>query len=243
MVDRAEIGTEFQEDYHIYCEHPNPPFVELETEKFGGQLHDHIGGAPGLVWFKNFRNKDLDSKQVHWHENTDSYYADSVDFVSWSGHNTYVDPLIHLHFFNESPSCDIFPLASTNLGDTDAEWVIFDTCYSLWGYTENLKAELLASGRCAHMFLGFDSTARWPYPDNGEYFAQRLEDTTIQQAWFDYCDYRQYKGTKVRVLRPIGPLYDYSDESLAGPGPIQVLRDPIASDDWQIKDHINTIGP
>ena len=235
MVDRAEIGTEFQENYLSYCGHPHPPFSYIPTEKFGGQFHDNIGGEPGLVWYKNFRNKDLDSKQVHWHADTDSYYADAVDFVSWSGHNTYQNSQIHLHFFNDSPSCDIFPRASTNLGDKDADWVIFDTCISLDGWKEDLKDELLTSGRCAHMFLGYGNASYWNYPNCGKFFTERLKETTIQQAWFDYCEETLYEGSKVKVFRPVGPLVNYSDESLAGPGPIEVMRDPIATDDWRIK--------
>ncbi len=238
MVDRAEIGTEFQEDYHIYCEHPNPPFVELATENFGGQLHDSIGGAPGLVWFKNFRNKDLDSKQLHWHEDTDSYYTDSVDFVSWSGHNTYQNFQINLHFFNDSPICDIFPLASTNLGDKDADWVIFDTCHSLYvpsgDIVENLKDDLLTTGRCPHMFLGFANNAHWIHDDCGEYFTDLLEESgSIKQAWFDYCKDRQPPNTKVRVFYAVYCVY----ESLSGPGPIYVRRDPTKDNCWAYQDY------
>jgi PKD repeat protein len=238
MVDRAEIGTEFQEAYHVYCEH-GPPFNEIKTGRFGGQFHDNIGGEPGLVWYKNFKNADLASKQEHWHADSDTPYADSVDIVSWSGHNTVVDSKIHFHFFNDSPNCDIFPRASTNLGDADADWVIFDTCYSLHGLKDVLKADLLTSGRCAHMFLGYGSTSYWEYENCGEYFTQRLKEETIQQAWFDYCDETLFLGSKVKAFR----VSAYAAESLAGSGPIEVMRDPIATDDWKSKAHINTTGP
>jgi hypothetical protein len=244
MVDRAEIGVEWQKAYDPYCSHSDP----ISTYRFGEQLFDNIGGEPNLVWFKNFDCNNLESERSHWEPPDDSTYTDSVDITSWSGHSW---GLTNLHFFTNS-SCINLPRSNIDLGETDAEWIIFDTCWFLDGTPENLKADFLSSNpnaRSAHMFLGFGKRpvdpvmTYWFYPDCGWYFTQRLKETTIKRAWFDYCEYRQFKGCKARVFRPIGPLYDYSDESLAGPGPIQVLRDPIASDDWRIKAYIKTTPP
>lgn len=247
MVDRAEIGVEWQKYYDVYCSHGGLIF----TERFGEQLYCNIGGEPGLLWFKNFDRNNLDSLPSHWKPPGDSVYADSVDITSWSGHSWGIT---NLHFFTNS-SCIDLPRADMDLGDTDAEWVIFDTCWFLDGDANNLKTDLLSSNpnaRSAHMFLGFapinDNPDDWVMTywrdlNCGKIFADLLEDMSIQEAWFEYCDETQYKGCKARVFRPIGPLDDYSGESLAGPGPIEVLRDPIPSDDWKIKDHINTTGP
>lgn len=118
------------------------------------------------------------------------------------------------------------------MGDSDADWVIFDTCRSL--YTEDfndLKNDLLNNvpgGRCAHMFLGFWNTASWEHHYLGKYFADLLKETTIKQAWFDYCKDWQPPGTYVRVFGA-----DYCmDESLTGPGPIEIRRDPTKDSAW-----------
>jgi hypothetical protein len=244
MVDRAEIGVEWQKDYNVYCSH----LGLIPTDKFGEQLFDNIGGEPGLVWYKNFDCNNLESHPSHWKPPFDTLYADAVDMTSWSGHASY-DPI--LHFFTNS-GCISLHRAYIDLGDKDAEWVIFDTCWFLDGSAEQLKTDLLSSNpndRSAHMFLGFAKHGEdpvmtyWKDSDCGEYFAQRLKVRTIQQAWFDYCEETQFKGCKARVFRPIGPLVDYSDESLAGPGPIEVLRDPIASDDWRIHSYLKITPP
>jgi len=123
--------------------------------------------------------------------------------------------------------------SDTNLGDNDADWAIFDTCLSLNASLQDLKNQLLTDGRCAHMFLGFVNSANWDYPDSGWDFAQRLKKTTIKQAWFDYCRYKLRVGTTVRVFGA-----DYCmDESVAGPGPIKVKRDPTSSSTWEYEDY------
>ena len=223
------------------------PATSIPTARFTEKLHDNIGGEPGLVWFKNIKLHDLDSEPSHWNTTNDSAYADSVDMAAWSGHGCGS----WLYFFTDS-DCVWLHRQEIKLGDLDAEWVIFDTCWFLDGTAAQLKADLLSSNpnaRSAHMFLGFAKHGEnpvgtyWVYPDCGEYFANRLEDVSIQQAWFDYCENRQYKGCKARVFRPVGPPVDYSNESLAGPGPILVLRDPIASDDWRIHSHLKITPP
>ena len=229
MVDRAEVGVEWQSAYDT-CSH----LWEIESDRFGDKLYDNIGGDPCLVWYKNFNLSDLDSKASHWNTTEDSDYADSVDIASWSGHCNWLPGPKHAWHFFTSSDCVNLARADIDLGDEDADWLIFDTCYSLWGWKEDLKAELLTSGRCAHMFLGFDSFAHWDDTDCGKYFADRLKRVSIQQAWFEYCDNRQRDGCKVRVFRP--PAYE--NESLAGEGPIEVKRDPTASDDWKIKAHV-----
>jgi hypothetical protein len=235
MVDRAEVGTEWQELYKTYCS-CIPRVWNIATYRFGEQLFYNIGGTPGLEWFKdpNFKNADYYSKWEHWHEDTDSTHADAVDLTSWSGHNNYMGD--GWHFFNEFilfPCLRLLP-DDTNLGDSDADWVIFDTCLSLYASLEDMKNQLLTDGRCAHMFLGFWNTARWQWPDQGEYFADRLDEgKSIKQAWFLYCKDRQWSGTYVRVFYAV----DCNDESLAGPGPIEVRRDPTKDSTWTFENY------
>jgi hypothetical protein len=231
MVDRAEVGTEWQKNYDGNCSFWCYNLWDISTDLFGEQLFDNIGGEPNLVWFKdpNFKNADFNSMLVHWHKYSDDFYADAVDLTSWSGHST-VGKVDGWHFFYENKKCVGLVRSATGLGNADADWAIFDTCNSLYASVEDLKNQLLTDGRCAHMFLGFWNSAGWStWTDQGEYFAKRLKEVSIKQAWFDYCHYRQYPGTYVRVFY----AEDCKDESLAGPGPIEVRRDPTKDSTWK----------
>ncbi|NIP56452.1 MAG: hypothetical protein GWN94_28085, partial [Phycisphaerae bacterium] len=223
-----------------------PPVWNINTNYFGWNLFYYIGGSPGLVWFQdpNFKNSNSFSKREHWHKDTDSTHADAVDLTSWSGHNNYnYQSVPGWHFFRNNKSCIGLVLSDTGLGNTDADWAIFDTCASLYTHDPNdcnsLKNDLLSNvpgGRCAHMFLGFVNTASWSWDDwtdHGEYFAKRLNKVGIKQAWFDYCKYRQPSTTYVRVFY----AEDCKDESLAGPGPIEVRRDPTKDSPWTYEDY------
>jgi hypothetical protein len=244
MVDRAEVGTEWQAAYNLYCA---PHASSIPTDRFGQQLYDSIGGEPGLVWYKNFANADGSSAPGHWDGSSDSAYADSVDLTSWSGHSWGVT---NLHFFL-APGCTNFSRASLDTGDLDAEWVIFDTCWFLDGLKADLQADLLSSNpnaRSAHMFLGFATHGEnpddwvmtyWKDADNGAYFANSLRYMSVKAAWFDYCEAKQYRGCKARAFHVMG----YDDESVSGPGPIALLRDPIPSDDWRIDSYLKTSPP
>ncbi|NIP28028.1 MAG: hypothetical protein GWN55_07400, partial [Phycisphaerae bacterium] len=69
MVDRAEVGTEYQERYGTYCRCvPEPGVPDIASSLFGRQLFDNIGGEPNLVWFKNFCEPDINSLLIHWHK-------------------------------------------------------------------------------------------------------------------------------------------------------------------------------
>jgi hypothetical protein len=234
MVDRAEVGTEWQDDYDPKCT-CTPPLWDLLASNFGYGLFQYIGGEPALVWFKDesFRNADYDSQINHWLADSDSSHADAVDLTSWSGHNHYKFP--GLHFFREGANCIGLVRAATNLGDTDADWVIFDTCTYLNASETTLKADLLNSERCPHLFCGFVDTATWNKPFQGYYFAQYLtkKNMTIKEAWFKYCDNQQEGDTTVAVFGA-----DYCmGESLKGPGPIEVKQDPTSLDTWSLIPH------
>jgi len=235
MVDRAEIGVEYQKMYTQYCPHeqePGVPVPDIPTDRFGLGLFDNMGGEPNLVWFKNFHEPDINSLRTHWHENTDTPFADSVDMTSWGGHCA---GWRGMHFFEEDCSCVNLKLADTRLGNTDADWIIFDTCYSLatngLDDISDLKDDLVSSvtgERCAHLFLGFYGYAHWNESDCGEYFAKRLKEVGIKEAWFDYCQNRQPVGSIVRVFG----AEDSMDDSVAGTGPIEVSRDPTKDSEW-----------
>jgi hypothetical protein len=240
MVDRAEIGVEWQREYATNCECVilGQRLWDAYTDRFGEGLFNNIGGEPNLVWYKNFDCNNFDSKPSHWKPPYDTAYADAVDMASWSGHNNWGFTYRYWHFFIENSACIGFERSETNLGENDPDWVIFDTCRSLYVHSgdivEILKDDLLTSGRCAHMFLGFVNGAHWDHEDNGEHFADLLDEGgSIRQAWFNYCRDRQRSNTIVRVFYAAYCV----NESLSGPGPIYVRRDPTKDNTWAYRDY------
>ena len=210
---------------------------------FGGQLHDFIGGAPGLEWWTNFNRCDLASHASHWSDPGDPDYVGSADLVSWGGHSS---DYWFIHIFKSGLSCDPVDRNQIKPGVRDTEWVIFDTCWLLTGTDEELKGELLPSdptARCPHMFLGSGQGSgimtQWGYGDCGWYFAKQLRDMPVLEAWFEYCEEKQPKYYEARVFRV--PSYD--DESLAGPGPIKIKRDPSCLDGWEAEVRVNQRDP
>jgi len=234
MVDRAEIGVEYQERYVTYCK-CKPEVPDLASHRFGRQLFDNIGGEPNLVWFKNFCEPDINSLLIHWHKYSDDSYVDSVDMTSWSGHCG--SSWRSMHIFKEDYTCNNFILKNTELGNTDAEWIIFDMCYSLttdvFNNYNDLKDDLVSSvsgQRCAHLFLGFHGLSFHTFdPNCGKYFAKRLSEVGIKQAWFDYCKNSQPPSTIVKIFG----AEDCMDDSVAGPGPAIVSRDPTKDSVWK----------
>ncbi|UCE36660.1 MAG: hypothetical protein JSW00_14250, partial [Thermoplasmata archaeon] len=232
MVDRAEVVTEWQHAYSTECE-CDPPASEINTLWFASPLNDNIGGEPGLVWHK-CKLGNYASRREHWYKGSDTMYADANDFASWSGHNGWLFP--GWHFFRQGQDCIGLVPPDIKLGDTDNDWVVFDTCASLNASQAQLETALLNSERCPHLFCGFVNTAYWDFEDAGEYFAQRLKQESIKKAWFNYCKYKQPVGTTVRVFGA-----DYCmDESLLGSGPIEVERDPTSSSTWTYDDFTRT---
>lgn len=234
MVDRAEIGVEWQNKYDEYCGHD---LSHLNSHRFSRGLYDNIGGSPGLEWFKNFKWFDLDSKADHWSADGDSAYADSVDIAAWTGHSTGGD---NLHFFRSFWGCVNLPRADMSFGDKDADWLVFHTCYFLYGSLLDLMEDLLTDGSCPHLFCGFTYPGQPTYlnfEDCGWYFAQRLKQVSIKEAWFDYCQDRQRVGTVARVFG----AYHCMNDSLTGPGPREVSRDPHPSSTlWVTEEHEKT---
>ncbi len=245
MVDRAEMGVEYQDWYTRDGHVPGLPDVPCHA--FGQQLYDNIGGSPFVIWYKNFVNTELDSKKFHWQWEYDEYYADSVDLVSWSGHS-YGGKWAF--YKDNSGNLDLLDIASyeVHLGDTDAEWVIFDTCYSLMTHLsdenpanpsailETLKDWLLnesyydPSIRNAHMFLGFKSPCYTNYvPEDGVTFAQHLKHYDVKTAWKKYVEDTQPASTTGRIFYAVNCQYDGFDLS-GGPG--FAGRDPLYTDTW-----------
>jgi len=225
MVDRCEIGTEYQNDYGTYCPHM---YNDAYSYGFSGELYDDIGpewGDTEVEWFKNFLHGDLESEASNWIAGNDSLITDSVDIVAWTGHATKRQIGGFWHFFTDGAECDLLPREDTNLGDTDADWVIMHTCWSLEGSSSDLLADLVDTDKPARLFCGF-TTLCWIEAGQGCFFAECLETMPIKQAWRSYVTAKQKYDTVGRVYGPS----QCEDDSIGGGGPIWIGRSPTYSD-------------
>ncbi|MHC4545292.1 MAG: DUF6345 domain-containing protein [Planctomycetota bacterium] len=234
MVDRAEIGVEWQMLYEDYTW----GLENIPSYGFSQNLYYAINEKTSISWFKNFNYYNLDSKESHWHYQNDSYYADSVDIAAWGGHGTWNEThgMYAMAFFkNNIPlipePVDELMRSEIDWGDKDADWLIIHTCSFLFGTDEQLK-QLVSSVpgvRCAHLICGFNGIS-WHRVTGGEYFADQLGKQSIKQAWFKYCDEIQPKGEGI-IAKVFGAV-ECMNDSLAGPSPIETSRDPTIESNW-----------
>lgn len=218
MVDRAEVGVEWQRQYSTYDFEIDLPEADDSSEGF----YDNIGTAT-RVWFKNFKNGDLASEKSHWEKSGDSDYADSVDFAWWYGHTAAV---LMEFFVDKVPGTkeplDILLANFIDWGDQDMEWVVVNACSFLNADDSILK--VMADG--VHLICSYKTDSL--DENDGQYFADLCDSSyTIKNAWFKTCDEYQRSGTIARVFGA-----DYcAAESIMSPatGPVFVTRDPTAS--------------
>ena len=212
------------------------PTLNCSDECAGG-FYSNLGTTT-QVWFRNFNNGDLLSKEDHWDSAGDSSVADSVDFAFWCGHGTAESETPRaLRFFvdlvaGEKQAPGKLEWTEVDWGDTDLDWVVLNTCRFLKGNDTELKQ--MASG--VHLICGY-TTDMTIYCNAGDYFADRLDDSgkTIKQAWFDQADEYQAEEDK-NTARVFGASTCMSD-SLGSTGPIQISRDPTSSSTYTHADH------
>ena len=129
---------------------------------------------------------------------TDQIYADNVDIVFFSGHGSTGGP-----FFGVTGHDDgVAKPTEMQLGDRQAEWIVFDACsvlaydggvvFTRWGWP-------VFKG--LHYMLGFHNTAH-DSGDRGKKFAEYLNDGwTIRAAWIRACEDTEGSGTSWAYLR------------------------------------------
>ena len=174
---------------------------------------------------------------MHWGAAVDWGYADSVDFAVWCGHGTTeTETPRALRFFVDWDPFgmkmlpDKLTWSEVDWGDQDMEWVVLNTCRFLKGTNAELQA--MASG--VHLILGY-ATNMTVYCAAGAYFADRVDSTSIKQAWWDQYDAYQKKEHEnvARVFGASGGI----DEDISGNGPVEVCRDPTPSSTYTHEDH------
>jgi hypothetical protein len=218
MVDRAEVGVEWQSAYGTYDIYPTLNY----SDECAGGFYNNLGTTT-QVWFPNFNNGDLFSKEDHWDSAGDSSRADSVDFAFWCGHGTAESETPRaLRFFvdlveGEKQAPDKLEWTEVDWGDTDLEWVVLNTCRFLNGNDTELKQ--MASG--VHLICGY-RTDMTIYNVAGQYFADKLKTMNIKAAWHKQCWKYQPNNNTSRVFGVTTCMGDY----IAPTGPIPISRDP-----------------
>jgi len=232
MVDRAEVGVEWQCDYASYTNEVG----SLSTpDDFAEGFYNNLGTA-NMVWFKNFDNGELNSKKSHFASTGDSSYADSVDIVVWCGHGSREDESpddrFCRFFVDNQPGLeptDKLHWSDIDWGDKDVDWVVVNTCRFLSGTVEQHKQ--MASG--VHLICGY-KTDMTVMAAPGQYFADRLDEgMSIKDAWHKQCWMYQPSGNTSRVF---GATECMSD-SIGSDGPIQTSRNPTGSSAYTHDDY------
>ena|GEM_PF-1973032 len=229
MVDRGEVGVEWQSAYGTYDTYPT---LNTSDECAGG-FYTNLGTTSQL-WFPNFNNGDLFSKEDHWDSAGDSSYADSVDFAFWCGHGTTESETPRaLRFFvdlveGQRQAPDKLEWTEVDWGDTDLDWVVLNTCRFLKGNDTELKQ--MASG--VHLICGY-TTDMTIYAVAGEYFADRLVTMNIKDAWHKQCWKYQPSNNTSRVFGATACMYDF----IGSTGPILTSRDPGSSSAYTHDDY------
>jgi hypothetical protein len=235
MVDRAEVGVEWQSNYGTYDCYP---YVTLNcSDECAEGFYNNLGTA-NLVWFKNFDNGDLASKESHWDSGGDSSYADSVDFAFWCGHGTteFETPRALRFFVNlvggEKQPPDKLLWSEIDWGDKDLDWVVLNTCRFLDGTDDQLK-QMVNDSCGVHLICGY-VTDMTVYDATGWYFADWLEGgMSIKDTWHNQCWLYQPMGNTSRVF---GATECMSD-SIGADGPIQTSRNPTGSSSYTHDDY------
>jgi hypothetical protein len=180
MVDRAEIGVEWQGRYDKYTD---------EVGRLKSNKHIARDFANGLEkssmgWFKVFANRDLGSKKSHWAAATDSAEngADTVDFALWVGHGSREaespDDRFMRFFIDTKPGLeptDKLHWSEIDWGDLDADWIVINTCRFLQGTDEQLK-QMIPTAPKSHavrLILSY-ATDMTEVKVAGKYFAELL---------------------------------------------------------------------
>jgi len=239
MVDRAEVGVEWQCDYDRYDpgDPGEPPFGTLDcADDYALGFMQNLGWPEVPLnpysWWDVFANGDLASQEAHWDSAGDSCYADNVDFAAWCGHGTRAHQLPRiLRFFvdligGEKQPPDKLAWSEIQWGDEDLDWVVLNTCRFLDGTDVELKQ--MASG--VHLICGYQ-TDMTVYAAAGEYFADLMDTTgdSVRVAWHQQCQHYQPRGNTARVF---GASQCVMDGVRAGGGPIFVSRDPTSSSSY-----------
>jgi hypothetical protein len=264
MIDRAECGS----GYFNYVDVPNWPvlnsttdihrdFVQMLTKTKDG--YTKPAGAP-VCWATYAAAGDANCRQEHYASAADAQSADAADLVIWSGHGTDFGSTSGYYCAFLDANKNIVQLHHNDvaLGNTDAEWAIFETCRFLNTANEEsngpghgtatdatIVAELKQMFSGLHLVMGYKTKCRvWGH------FAERLincsscdqgsehgldQGTTIRFSFARstrHCP-MQDQDMVPRVFGAESCLGDklYSDQGkkLA---PVPLSRDPLATDTY-----------
>jgi hypothetical protein len=259
MIDRAEAGGAWLTYSSIWDDWPELSRTDdVATEFLDGLCVENKNPSFGRMYRAMGDNK---CKRSHFVNPTDKDCADRVDFVMWCGHGSKDEKGYYCVFLNGTDTEKLYH-EDVGLGDTDAEWVAFNTCRFLNTNTEaedgangpnvnqedieNELKKLCKNG--IHLVLGW-KTRMAMRPGMGAYFVNRMRaGDEIKDAWVAMTQqYPRLDPAKVSIGRVFGAESCEGDclEPDISTGllyPIKVSRDPDETDSYKVLEEVATPG-
>jgi hypothetical protein len=221
MVDRAEYGLSWQD----YKDRPAPvPEAESLIHEISKNINLKPPAAPGAYtgifrWNLNFdfsnipKNSNYPSLIKHFHKDTDTTFADSVDMVFRFGHGG-IDQSTNesnILFDTDNGIFDSLYHNDCSFGETDVEFVILCSCNFLKGKNEIINNkipidknivtdELSKMMNGAHVICGFKTVSQ-AHPNILRRFIDAVRNgKSVCKAWAIAVVETQESGTIGRSL-------------------------------------------
>jgi hypothetical protein len=147
---------------------------------------DDVGWSE--TWWANSAAFESDFKSSHLVGGDDDNWADDADFTYFCGHGN--TSLVEFTTFTAGDGNRLLFNNETRYGNVNAEWVTFDTSFTLRDTGSNISTWYANAFRFLHLLVGWHDS---PLDgDTGGQFADELIDkgifdgggNTVQQAWF-----------------------------------------------------------
>jgi hypothetical protein len=213
----ATKGIEWVNEYHGRASDLSNN--DNNAEGFYNELSGTKDFAYGndLAWDRDFEESGTGSPST----GTDSYYADDVDIVFFSGHGSSSGMFFGVSDYDDGTARP----SELGLGNRDLEWLVVDACEVL--DRTDVFTRLRPAFKGLHYILGFHTTCR-DVKDRGEKFAEKLNDgQRIRNAWLNACAETEDSDTECAYLRADNSSSDTYNDHWHGKG--SVSSDPTGS--------------
>ena len=258
MVDRAEVGAAGLE-YKDLDGYDRLYSTVTCAEDFIKYLKNPLGNATITSFTPVYdAHSDTTCKKEDFTSVKDSSRADAADIVSWSGHGTNIGGSKYYCIFLKGDEDEVDKLYQDNvgLGNTDAEWAIFNSCRFLNTSTEaedgdngpgvkqeDIDAELKKICKNGlHIVCGFKTRMNMGYsPSISKEFIDELNSgSTIVEAWKETARKCTKKNAgEITIGRIFGLKTSLSQSFVPdndnGIYPIRIVsRDPNSTDKYEV---------
>ncbi|MCA9872561.1 MAG: hypothetical protein KC441_02875 [Anaerolineales bacterium] len=214
----AEVGMEWITDW------PGTADDRANWYYSANNLYNQLGGA-GWVKRFNYGNTNAWEKdfKAAMYGGINDYIIDSVDLAMIGTHGSsaydsrYGKTLSSVYFSTNHDDWHLSPgEAYRAYGNTDLEWLAFDSCSVLRDDSMYYWHETFDG---LHLMLGFANTMYVVYPGDGGVWGDQMQAKgwwvfghsarTVTQAWFTAVEDQQPSGVRARVLAEA--LDNYND--------------------------------